>query len=177
MNNEKILLPNFVIADLFKRHLIEPWQEIRPEVQLTQMKEGEISGVIKYLGDNRKKIAVLVSDATSKFIKDDELNLLTKILNACNLTLVDIAIINVYEKNIFFDEIIMQLKAEYLLLPGVDPADIRLPFSIPIFQVQQFSNCRILCAPPLRILLADSKENVALKRQLWTSLQKLFIME
>lgn len=182
MNEEKIILPAFVIADLYKNCLIEPQPE---PVEKTIVQPGEKvkkegankQKQLQYLGSNKKNIIVLVYDPTAIHINDDELAFLTKVLNACNLTIADIAIINICNNTVLFDELINELHAEYILLLGVDPSNIKLPFTMPHFQVQQFAKSTILCAPPLSGLIADTNESVALKRQLWSSLQKIFKMK
>ncbi|HEY5390715.1 MAG TPA: hypothetical protein VIJ57_01275, partial [Hanamia sp.] len=58
-----------------------------------------------------------------------------------------------------------------LLLFGVSSTQLELPFSIPFFQVQSFNDQLYMTAPPLKNFL----NNKDLKKELWTSLQKLFL--
>ena len=51
---------------------------------------------VKFLGKNAKNIVLLVSNDTVPFLQDDELSFLTNILSACKLSLVDVAIVNIY---------------------------------------------------------------------------------
>jgi len=182
MNKEKIILPEFVIADLYKNHLIQPLQGNDQDTKTLEKeneieKEGSKVKLIHYLGGNAKKVIVLVSNSTTTFINDDELTFLSKILNALNLTIADVAIINVNKNDITFDKVMSELKAEFILLLGVEPASVQLPFTMPNFQVQQFADCTIVRAPSLESMLLDLPENIRLKRQLWTCLQKVFTVE
>ena len=178
MKEEKIILPDFIIADIYKHHLIQPEVEITetPPKKTSTKKNNEEKDatVVQFLGENKKQIIVLVDEAEAIFINDNELALLSKILCACNLNLADIAIINTKKYQVKFDELKEQFNAKFILLTGVKSSVIQLPFSVPDFQVQQFSNCTIISSPALSEMLTDSKESIALKRQLWNSLQKAF---
>jgi hypothetical protein len=181
MDDEKVILPDFIIADLYKSHLIEPIHVVNNQVlspalpkRKTQISEDNKTPALRYLGENKKGIIILVSEPTAVHIQDDELAFLTKILNACNLNTSDIAIINTHNNEVTFDQLSKEMKAENILLLGVEPASIQLPFTVPNFQVQQFSNCTIVSSPALSVMLPNTPQSVALKRQLWTSLQKAF---
>jgi hypothetical protein len=180
MKEERIVLPDFLIADLYKNHLIEPERLKKNEVSLplsTKKKDvsrNDSNKLLNYLGENKKNVIVLVAEPTVPFIKDDDLSFLTKILKACSLTLADIAIINTHNNLISFDKLTSELKAQYILLLNVEPASIKLPFNMPHFQVQQFSKCTIISAPSLSSMVIETPESIALKRQLWVSLQEAF---
>ena len=181
MNEEKILLPDFIIADLFKNHLVEPLREASELAAIqssptskNSTKEKHLKPTLQYLGENKKRIVVLVYETDAPTITDNSLTFLTKILNACNLNLADIAIINVESQKTSFDQLKKEFNAEVILLIGVEPAVIQLPFTMPNFQVQPFSNCTIVSAPKLSSMLEETTESISLKRQLWTSLQKAF---
>jgi hypothetical protein len=156
--------------------LIEPDKGQR--IETSKIDIGEVNSKSKpalaFLGKNQKKVTVLVSEASATFITDDELAFLTKILNACNLNLSDIAIVNTASHEVSFMQLKGELQADYILMLGVEPASIQLPFTMPNFQVQQFSSCTIVCAPPLASMMISSPEGTLLKRQLWASLQKAF---
>jgi hypothetical protein len=181
MNDEKIILPDFIIADIYKNHLIEPGKDANEEVTVKSEPKRKIQKAddakktsLPYLGENKKGIVVLISEAAATFINDEELTFLTKILNACNLNIADIAIINTANTKVLFEQLTSELKAEYILLLGVAPASIQLPFTVPDFQVQQFSNCIILSSPALSSMLTNTAESMSYKKQLWASLQKAF---
>lgn len=179
MSEDKIILPDFVIADLFKNHLLEPQGDAKGFSKIvsseTRSQDNNASpSPLKFLGRNKKGITVVVNEQDAPFINDNDLAFLTKILNACSLNLEDIAILNVNRQPTNFEKLKSDLKAEFILLLGVKPTSIDLPFTMPDFQVQQFSNCTIISAPALSSLLEETPENKALKRHLWTSLQTAF---
>ncbi len=187
MSLDPIQLPDFVIADLFKNSLVEiekpentikqPPKKSQPEVITKKTDETVLLQTvekIKYLGQNKKQVLVIVNNTDETFVNDSDLKFLTNILKACNLTLGDIAIINHNMLATSFTEIKEQLAAKYLLLFGVEPGDIKLPFIIPMFQVQQYADCTLVTAPSLSELDNPSPDGKVLKGKLWTSLQRCF---
>ncbi|HRI24044.1 MAG TPA: hypothetical protein PLZ45_05185 [Ferruginibacter sp.] len=105
------------------------------------------------------------------YLPEDELNFLAGILTACKLSMADIALINV-EKNTGLSYTLMtdQVKAETVLLFGVDLAELSLPLQFPHYQLQHFNNQVYLSSVPLQVLQADKQE----KMKLWNSLKKVF---
>ena len=178
MSEERIKLPDFIIADIYKKHLVEPLffnsKEQEKKVVSEVNFKNEKGTSLHFLGDNRKHISVLVFEQNAKFINEAALAFLTKVLGACNLNLADIAIVNTYNAITTFDKLKKELNVRYILLLGVEPTAIKLPFTVPNFQVQQFSDCTIVSAPALINMMNENAESVALKRQLWGSLQKVF---
>lgn len=127
-----------------------------------------------FLGDNKKNIALIVSDAGSVYINDEWLATLTKLLAACKLTLADIAIVNLKQQQ-NFSIIKDQLQPQYVLLFDVNTSDLELPFSIPHYQLQNYGGCIFMTAPS--ITLADDKTTPHIlkeKRNLWNKLKAIF---
>ena len=178
MNTKKITLPDFIIADIYKNHLVEiaNTAETPNKIKASTIVDDalNITDVPKFLGENKKKVSILVSDSKAKFINDNELAFLTKILSACNLDMADIAIVNTNNTQISFEQLQQALTPTYLLLIDVKPTSIQLPFTMPDFQVQQFSSCTIICIPSLSTMLKENAESKLLKGKLWTSLKKVF---
>ena len=58
-----------------------------------------------------------------------------------------------------------------ILMFGVEPSDIGLPFSIPDFQIQLYNNIQYHTAPSLDKLENDKQ----MKQLLWENLKKLFL--
>jgi hypothetical protein len=186
MSLDKIQLPDFILAELYKDSLveIENLQEEKekitvepkppvPDIEkpLTENKEKQS---LKFLGQNKKNIVVVVDEAKALFINEAELDFLTKILTACNLNLADIAIVNIHDQQLTFQQLKEQLHAQYVLLLGIEPTVIRLPFSVPPFQVQPFADTTIFHTPALSAMLANTQESRLLKSKLWLSLKTAF---
>ncbi len=182
MSFEKIQLPPFLIASLYKDCLVE-LKSIKEEVPDTDaensLSDGKEAAVnyrhnIKYRGRNQKNISVIVSDPDAAVINDSDLAFLTNVLKACSLSISDIALMNTHDQEISFSAIKEQLGAQTILLFDVEPASINLPFSIPYFQVQKYAGCTILSAPAFSILNQLVEQSRLLKSQLWVSLKTLF---
>ncbi|HEU0063637.1 MAG TPA: hypothetical protein VFQ58_01355, partial [Flavisolibacter sp.] len=105
------------------------------------------------------------------FLSDNDLQFLTNILNACKLSLADVAIINLQNTgDILFENILKKLKSSSVLLFNVTPSEINLPINFPQFQVQQYNNHTYLYSPSFSELEQDKK----LKSALWQALKNLF---
>ena len=96
---------------------------------------------------------------------------LNDLLNACNLTMADIAFLNFRDTTAFtYVDVNDQLHPEKILIFGVLAKELDLPFEIPFFQVQNFHEQSYMFGPPLAEIQLDKE----LKKQLWASLQKNF---
>jgi hypothetical protein len=180
MDDRKIQLPDFIIADLYKESLVDirtfPLQEeiVQPSKSLTKTEVTVEPVAISYLGENKKKVSIIVNDPQSVHVKEEDLSFLTNILKACYLTLADIAIINHAAQTVDYENLKRELSPDKILLFDVDPSTIKLPFLVPAFQIQKFDNTTIMVAPPLHLLNQTSQEARLLKSKLWLSLKQVF---
>lgn len=181
MDQDKIILPDFLIADLYKGCLVD--LDIFAHTQSASAVENlpgtaEVitgaPGKIKYFGDNQKKIAVLVNQPGSTFLNKADLTFLTNILKACRLNIEDIAVVNAAEQPVTFTAIKEQLSALQLILFDIAPSLIKLPFNIPLFQVQYYADTTIMLAPALAMLNRQDNESRVLKTKLWNGLKQVF---
>lgn len=125
----------------------------------------------KHLGDNKKNILIAVSYDQFTHLPDEELQFLTAILSACQLTLGDVAIINHQNySNNSYTEILKHFSSRIILLFGVEPAAFGLPLSFPEFQVQTFDNNKYLYSPSLQ----ECRNDKLLKSKLWICLRSIF---
>jgi hypothetical protein len=129
---------------------------------------------IRYLGNNRRNIALLVNSPGTPFLQDNQLAFLTKILAACHLTIADVAIVNNAAAAITIAALRQQLQPKTILLFGLEPTSIRLPINFPVFKLQSYDDCMYLSAPALDQLVPDTEESKLLKSKLWVSLKTLF---
>lgn len=164
MSFENIQLPPFLIQDLYKNILID-------EKKFQLITDTSKKDKIKCLGSNKKNVLVLVSEENIPFLNDADLHFLSGILEACRLSLADIALVNISRYNsLNFKILITQFNPSKNILFGVEPSALELPLHFPHFQIQQFNNQLYLSGPSLKELIADKQ----LKLQLWGSLKKLF---
>ncbi|HNU89533.1 MAG TPA: hypothetical protein PKJ94_14635 [Ferruginibacter sp.] len=161
MSLDNIQLPPFVLGSLFNRSLYE----LKPAAEITA------TGAISFLGENKRRIAILVSSPDSIYLADDELSFLLGILTACKLSMMDIALINVSKNTgLSYSDIADQVKAEKVFLFGIDPDILNLPLKFPHYQLQHYNNQVYLSSEALGKLQTDKQE----KLKLWNSLKKVF---
>ncbi len=163
MSLDNIQLPSIVLQELFKKSLID--SETVQSVTYTKKKEPLI------LGKNKKRITIIVNDDEALYLPDEQLNFLLEILSACNLTLEDVALINIKkDETLSYKIITNDLKAEKIFLFGIEPSKIELPVQFPNYQAQKFNNQLYLSAPLLTKLQNDKAE----KTKLWLCLKQIF---
>lgn len=105
-------------------------------------------GSYKFLGNNRKHIAIIVHSPGTPFLPDDQLSFLTKILEACRMNIGDIAIVNAAATSVAITELRQQLSPTAVLLFGLEPVAIKLPINFPVFRLSHMTPVPI--SPPPR---------------------------
>ncbi len=129
---------------------------------------------IEFLGGNKKRIIFLVNDAQNKYLDDLQMIFLADLLSACRLTLADIGLVNFSQNNDkTYHSLTEQLGAKKILMFGITPQQLDLPFAIPFFQIQNFNEQSYLVCPNMQEIQKDQ----ALKKQLWDNLQKIFTIK
>ena len=164
MSLDNIQLSPFLIQELYKNSLIDTdYGQLSTESLKTDMP--------LFLGKNEKNILVIVQEENVLYLPDESLNFLIGILNACKLSLSDIALLN-FAKNqdLNYKTVQEKFRPGIILFFGVEPASLEFPLQFPHYQLQSYNKQTYLSAPALNLLAADVSE----KKQLWTCLQKLF---
>jgi hypothetical protein len=164
MSLDNIQLSDQTCAILYSHNLIEDQVST---VKATSNEKIEINS----LGENRKHVLFLVNDSSCKFLPDEEMDLLTKLVSACKLSMADIALLNFNSSKYNYLQFNNAFHPKKILIFGIKTSELELPFDIPHFQVQNFQEQLYLTAPTLKEFL----NNTALKKELWISLQKLFL--
>lgn len=180
MNPENSLLPPFAIASLYKDELV--LIDDQKSNNANKPKKGEavvtapqeIQKPISYLGDNQKKITILLQDTTAVHLADESLQFLTAILAACKLNMGDVAIVNTVHQPVQYTQIKTELKPSTIILFDISTASIALPFEVPHYQVQQYDNCTLLFSAPLQSMLVKTDAAKLEKGKLWNALKKTF---
>ena len=164
MSLDNIQLPAIVLQDLFKNSLID----LNTNKTVMQV---DNNAAFTFLGNNEKRIAIIVNDAKAIYLPDEELNFLMGILSACKLSMADVALVNISKAvTLAYPEIEQQLKAEKILFFGVTPAQLQLPLQFPNYQIQKYNNQVYVAAPALKTLQGDKEE----KTKLWNCLKLVF---
>ncbi len=164
MSLNDIQLAPITITELYKYSLIESTSE--------QYAVPGSSGLqLITLGNNNRGVAIVVASDDNLYLPDNELNFLLGILAACQLTMNDVAILNINKNGqVTYQVLSKELAATTVLLFGVSAASIALPIDFPHYQVQQYNHQTYLTAPGLSAF-QDNKEE---KTRLWNSLKLIF---
>ena len=163
MSLENVKLPGFIIQYMFQKSLVKILDNKSKGVNTKNIE-------ISYFGGNKQHILLLVNDPDNAFIDDAQLTFLSGILNACKLTLEDIALVNIADNSTNYKKLNEDLSPKIIIMFGVIPEEIQLPFVIPQFQKQSYNNQFYIAASSL----TDLEDNKDLKRRLWAVLQQLF---
>ena len=152
------------MQDLYKNSLID----LRTAV--TAPAAGKTG--IAFLGNNQQQVTIIVNEAATIYLPDEDLNFLMGVLGACKLSMSDVALVNIAKKGqLDYKLIAEELKAEKVLLFGVEPSALQLPLQFPFYQIQQYNHQVYLSSPALGIIATDKAE----KTKLWNCLKQIFL--
>lgn len=172
MSFKDIQLPDILLADLYKSDIVV--LEGNTSTPKKVKKEAAVQPVKNYLGNNQKNVCVLVNDDANIHIDDESLAFLTSVLGACKLTIADVAIVNLANTTTDVTTLAETLKPVQCIMFNVTTQQINLPFTIPLYQVQNFNNCKYVMAPATQIFINKDDYAVSEKRKLWASLKNMF---
>jgi hypothetical protein len=113
----------------------------------------------------RKRYLALSREA----VAGETLELLTGIIQACKIDLGDLHILQ-WDNKEGYVSLIEKTGSVFVLLFGVEPADIDLPLVFPHFQTQTFAGATWVASPDLHILQNDR----LMKSKLWLCLKQAF---
>jgi hypothetical protein len=177
-----IRLNSTLLAEIYKDFLVEIEDQsfvnlVQSSKSQTQIPEDisttKTSSIgLKHLGEFKKRILLVVRYPGIVYLPDEPLNFLTSILNACKLSLADVAIVNIANlPSIQYNDLREKYnRAVIVVLFGPTPSELEMPVNFPEFQIQPFNNCTFLYAPVLEKLEADN----VLKSKLWVCLRRIF---
>ncbi|MEO1051268.1 MAG: DNA polymerase III subunit psi [Bacteroidota bacterium] len=173
MTEDQALLPLFINEELY---LIKgettpsateytSQEEEEPQELVEEPEEKSIA--LKYKGENQKSILILVEYESYEFLHADQETLLVKILAAVQLTLADVAVVNMAATDV---EQMHTLNWQYVISFGVKNEEI-FPAPDKMYDmVLEQDKKMILCDPLHEIGLDNDK-----KRNLWSCLKSTFL--
>lgn len=178
MDLNHIELPAIVIADLYHSSLvgkegIVSTKKDKPEIpdQHTNILAEKPAAIANWhsLGDNQKKILIIVNSDEGQVVPEKDLQFLTGILGACKLTIADVVIVNIHDQPTDYKTLANHFESRIVFLFNVDPVSFGLPINFPHYQIQAFAGNSFIYAPSLKALENDKLE----KSKLWVSLKRL----
>ena len=185
MKEVKNILPNSVLVNLYKESLVlgtapanvdkkeQPSPAIEPE-NATISTETTPIAPIKYLGEHQKKILVLVQDANAVHLNERDFDLLTSILNACKLTIADIALINTANKHFSLHQILEQAPSDFVLIFDIIPTQLKIKLPTKLYTPILLGTTQLLFCNNLSNMQGIDQDSKVEKMKLWNALKLIF---
>ncbi len=129
---------------------------------------------LRSTGENRRRICLVVAVPGREILTARTKNFLEKMLAACQLTIADLAIINISLSPASAADLQSAFMPEKWLLSGVSPSSLQMDAAGDLFEVVRWEGTDLLTFPALAEMEADTAAATQLKRRLWTGLQKMF---
>jgi hypothetical protein len=195
MQDLKTILPAAALVSLFKDTLVLPEKEIKSaenEAQVLHTNIGKEAIAttsanevvneqktipalpIKYLGDHLKKIVVLVNDPNAVHLNETDLGLLSSILNACKLTLADIALVNIASQPLSMHEMLTTLPSQLVLVFDLSATQLKIKLPATLYKPIVLGETHILFSSSLQSMQGADQTAKLEKSKLWNALKLLF---
>lgn len=178
MSLNDISFSPFLLSAFYSKSLVgdenkdgEPTERSITQMPLSLEPTENKGEMFKFLGNNQKKVTIVVNYSGIVHLPDAQLDFLARLLTPCKMSLNDVAVLNINNyQDIRHQEVLDYLKPAVVMLFGMSTQQFGFPFDIPEYQVQSFASRLIMHAPALEQLENDTTE----KLKLWTGLKKIF---
>ena len=196
MKAESTILPAAVLVALYKDSLVLPEKEIKspedPEkVMHTLAGEAVIATTpvnektneqkpvapaapLKYLGDHLKQIMIIVKDENAVHLNETDLGLLSSILNACKLTLADVALVNLAKQPFSLQDLLATLPSVLVISFEVTSAQLKIKLPTTLYKQIILGEIHLLFSNSLASMQGPEQHAKMEKSKLWTALKQLF---
>ena len=196
MNSEKTILPAAVLVALYKDSLVLPNMDIAPQANQEQLAHALVGEAVlatapinekmndqkvvdsttplKYLGDHLKNVILLVNDVNAVYLNEADLGLLSSILNACKLTLADIALINIAKQSIGLHDILETLPSRLVISFDVNATQLKIKLPATLYKPFVLGDTHILFSNSLSSMQGGDLNAKTEKGKLWIVLKQLF---
>jgi len=128
----------------------------------------------KYLGDHHKKIVVLVNDPVSVYLNEADFILLTSILNACRLTIADIALVNIGNQKAGLHQILHLLPSKLVIAFELDSKALKIKLPTQLYKVIPLGENNLLFSKSLASMQGTDANAKQEKAKLWAVLKQIF---
>jgi len=185
MKEVKNKLPDSVLVHLYKESLVlgiapaivdkkaQASQPVEEKNATTETEEPLITP-IKFLGEHQKKILVLVQDINAVHLNERDFDLLTSILNACKLTIADIALINLANKNFSLHQILTQVPSEFVFIFDINPTHLKIKLPTKLYTPILLGETQLLFSNNLAQMQGIDQASKIEKTKLWSALKIIF---
>jgi len=169
VSSEKTILPETVIRALYSQTLYGNFQAL--SLSSPKIIETEI---VPFLGNNNKNILLIVRFEQETYLPERHLSFIAKMLGACKLNIGDVAIINDKKRNLDIDLLYFHFQPRHIILFGIDPGELNIAISMPLYVIKAYKKCNFLFTPSLDALNQETDESTSGKKKLWGSLKQIF---
>lgn len=128
------------------------------------------NSAVKSLGNNNKKVLLLINNPNQPFMEDADLEFTGKWLGAISHTLADVAIVNMANVNGKFKDWSTAFSPKTVLAFGMKSDILDIPLQFPLYQVQKYNEVNYLVADDLHKISSDA----SVKKQFWACLKTAF---
>jgi hypothetical protein len=175
MSLQQLVLDDALIASLYGNiSLLSDSQTSKENAKNTHTPPVLSSNEYKFLGGNQQGIGLIVKYDKDVFLPDEQLAFLVTILQACKLTLQDVAIFNYASVPFTYASLRETFTFKQFLVFGIEPVLLLLP-EMAYFSPYTHNEVQILYVPELEKLNTPSETGKLLKSRLWLCLKQLFI--
>jgi hypothetical protein len=192
MQDPKTILPASVLVALYKDTLVLPDHEKKDEIipnkeeketatsenntpiDLPKVKKS--TGPLKHLGDHHKKVLIIVNDPNSVYLNEADFILLTSILNACKLTIADIALVNIGNQETSVHQFLETLPSSTIMCFDVASADLKIKLPNTLYKVNELGESNLFFSKALSTMQGTGAEAKQEKGTLWVLLKKIFAL-
>ncbi len=182
MKDKKTILPPSVIVSLYKDSWVIAEKEIKP-IKTEKNKSSKEQAIetsehttttLKYLGDHHKKILVIVNDPDSVYLNETDFILLTSILNACRLTIADIALVNRGNQKPNLHEMLTKLPSTLVIAFDIEAKDLKIKLPTTLYKTIALGDTHLLFSAALSTMQGTGADAKKEKAKLWTALKQIF---
>lgn len=164
MSLENFKMPSFLIPELYEKVLIGAKTEAIE-------KKASKGKVLSSLGNNQKRVMLVVKEENAVFLSDEDLKFLTGILTACKLNMSDIALVNIFHyPATTYTELVKSFDPLITIYFGADDQQLQFPSQSDNFEISIQQNKTILLSHSLQHIA----NNIEDKKRLWNCLKTIF---
>lgn len=162
MGFETIQLTGQQIEELYSSHLVITEKTGTQKPETTAKPTG--TGVT---GKNKKQFVWVVKEADYPFLSDEDFQFLSEVVSACKMNMDDIALVNIAQNNMDFEQTITELQPKILIVSFLDRNWI--PVNKEVYTLQQEENFQLYVTEELQVMRNDKVK----KTKLWLALKQM----
>lgn len=162
MGFETIQLTGQQIEELYSSHLVITEKTVKPKPETTS--NPTVTGIT---GKNKKQFVWVVNEPGYPFLSDADFQFLSEVVNACKMNMDDMALVNIAQNNMDFEQTVTELQPKILIVSFLDRNWI--PLNKEAYTLQQEENFQLYITEELQIIRNDKVK----KSKLWLALKQM----